>query len=193
MNVRELWATGLAPVVTFLMKQSPEYRSSASAPDSDRCRVWRDASHRGEAPPERVLSLRWDWDSGLRTASRPAPRAPPGRPLGSQPLRARPLVAAYFCNHLFDGDPAGAGAGHGPRFGLSAARVSRGKPSFAHACWQPKLVPGISLLRVVCRCCRGACASVSGVPAAAVCGGFAREVFHITQAAGWAGLQFGLL
>ena len=65
-----LWATGLAPVVTFLfIKQSPEYRSSASAPDSDRCRVWRDASHREEAPPDRVLSLCW---------ARHPPLSPPG-------------------------------------------------------------------------------------------------------------------
>ena len=43
-----------------------------------------------------------------------------------------------------DGDPAGAGAGHGPRLGLSGVRELGA--TFARVRRQPTLVPGISLL-----------------------------------------------
>jgi len=87
-EVRELWATGLVPVVTFLLiKQSPmygSYRCSVSAPESDRCRVVRDAPHLGEPPPECVLSLRW---------ARHPPLSPPGMAVST----ACATCALYSC------------------------------------------------------------------------------------------------
>jgi hypothetical protein len=75
------------------------------------------------------------------------------------------------------GDPAGAGAGHGPRLGLSGERgVS--EATFGTGC--TCALVGISLVRAVCGCCREGCACRLSVRCAAVsravCGRFAREV-----------------